>query len=547
MDGVFDMGSAELAKDARQKWVAYLRCSKEEQATEGYSIEYQKSAIERFASLNNAIVVAWFSEIASGARSDRGELRKAIDMTIQAADALVVFKVDRAARSLPQLLNIVNYLEEHGKGFISVNEHFDLKNPVGRLVFNILASFAEWERETLRLRVVSAMKHRLLQGYFPSNSLPMGYKRLKDGRVAVDPKEAKIVQKIYHAYLEQGMSISKVAKRFGLSERKVRHILYNPAYKGELLWRIFDASRPEEKQRKRRQGSRAYLLGLNADEVIVVKVEPIVDAEVWEKVQKKLRAKGKHIKGGRPPEWFTGLCVCAQCGGTLIHYKPRLRSGEKVDMLLCATRGCPRHACIRLELFEKWVMRNLHNLLIHMFAELKERLSQRTFVDLSLLRQRKEQILQSFLAGLIDADMYQRALEQIAELEAMASEPVNAESTLAILEHFIAQKEDFADAFKHAPREIQRMLVQTCFGRVIVDGNQVVKIEKEYPSGTINLPSEPLTVRCRPRWLYEEAKPILEEYYAKGILTPARIAKYHKMYYYKAKKFIERFLRERGV
>ncbi len=92
-----------------------------------------------------------FQEKASGAQRDRPELRSAIDYARE-GDTIVVWKLDRLARSLKQLIETVEGLEARGIGFKSVTETIDTTSPGGKLVFTIFAGLAEFERSIIRER-----------------------------------------------------------------------------------------------------------------------------------------------------------------------------------------------------------------------------------------------------------------------------------------------------------------------------------------------------------------------------------------------------------
>lgn len=79
-------------------------------------------------------------------------------------DQLVVFKLDRLARSLKDLLDIIARLEKIGCSFKSVTESIDTSNPVGRLMLNILGSFAEFERSLIRERSIAGQAASYARG-----------------------------------------------------------------------------------------------------------------------------------------------------------------------------------------------------------------------------------------------------------------------------------------------------------------------------------------------------------------------------------------------
>lgn len=97
-----------------------------------------------------------FEEKASGAQRDRPELKTALEF-IRAGDTLVVWKLDRLARSLKQLIETVGSLEDREVGFVSLTENIDTTTSSGKLVFHIFASLAEFERSIIRERTKAGL------------------------------------------------------------------------------------------------------------------------------------------------------------------------------------------------------------------------------------------------------------------------------------------------------------------------------------------------------------------------------------------------------
>lgn len=106
--------------------------------------------------LNGAGCERLFTEHASGAQRDRPELAAALEFA-RAGDMLVVWKLDRLARSLSQLLSTSELLERKGVGLVSLTEKIDTSTPGGRLVFQVLGALAEFERSLLRERTQAGL------------------------------------------------------------------------------------------------------------------------------------------------------------------------------------------------------------------------------------------------------------------------------------------------------------------------------------------------------------------------------------------------------
>jgi DNA invertase Pin-like site-specific DNA recombinase len=92
-----------------------------------------------------------FEENASGGRWDRPQLHKALDQ-LREGDILVVWKLDRLSRSLKDMLLLMEKITDAGAGFKSLTEAIDTTSPAGRMLLQMLASFAEFERSMVRER-----------------------------------------------------------------------------------------------------------------------------------------------------------------------------------------------------------------------------------------------------------------------------------------------------------------------------------------------------------------------------------------------------------
>lgn len=111
-----------------------------------------QSAAAQVAELTAAGCEKVFSETASGAKTDRTQLKRAI-ASLAAGDVLVVTRLDRLARSTRDLLNVLATLTEKGAQFRSVRDTWaDTTTPHGRLMLTVLGGLAEFERELIRSR-----------------------------------------------------------------------------------------------------------------------------------------------------------------------------------------------------------------------------------------------------------------------------------------------------------------------------------------------------------------------------------------------------------
>lgn len=113
--------------------------------------------------LTRAGCIRVYEEKASGVRSDRPVLAEVM-RTLRDGDTLVVFKLDRVARSLPHLLETMDTLNQTGVGFRSLTEDINTTTPGGRLVFHVMAAISEFEREIIRERTAAGLKAAKARG-----------------------------------------------------------------------------------------------------------------------------------------------------------------------------------------------------------------------------------------------------------------------------------------------------------------------------------------------------------------------------------------------
>ena len=100
-----------------------------------------------------------FEEKASGGRWDRPELHRALEHLME-GHVLVVWKLDRLSRSLKDLLHIMERVREAGAGFRSLTEAVDTTTAAGRMMMQMLGSFAEFERSMVRERTRAGRSRR---------------------------------------------------------------------------------------------------------------------------------------------------------------------------------------------------------------------------------------------------------------------------------------------------------------------------------------------------------------------------------------------------
>jgi len=132
--------------------IGYARVSTQSQDNKLQNDELKKNGCERI-----------FREKASGGRWDRPQLHKMLEQ-LREGDVVIVWKLDRLSRSLKDLLTILERIETAGAHFYSLTENIDTGSAAGRMMMQIVGSFAEFEREMFRERTLAGLASAKKQG-----------------------------------------------------------------------------------------------------------------------------------------------------------------------------------------------------------------------------------------------------------------------------------------------------------------------------------------------------------------------------------------------
>jgi len=140
----------------------------------------------------------------TGGNMDRPALQRLLaDIRAGRVDGVVVYKVDRLSRSLLDFARMMQSFEQHGVAFVSVTQQFNTATSMGRLVLNVLLSFAQFEREIIAERTRDKIAATRRKGKWSGGTPLLGYDLdPRGGRLVVNQGEAARVRAIFDLYLE---------------------------------------------------------------------------------------------------------------------------------------------------------------------------------------------------------------------------------------------------------------------------------------------------------------------------------------------------------
>jgi len=249
----------------------------------------------------------------TGGNMDRPALQRLLaDIQTGHIDCVLVYKVDRLSRSLLDFAKILETFEQHNVSFVSVTQQFNTATSMGRLVLNVLLSFAQFEREMISERTRDKIAATRRKGKWSGGMPLLGYD-VVDTKLVVKEAEAEQVRQIFELYLEHRSLLPVVkelnrrgwtTKRWTTKKNTVRggqpftknrlyQLLTNVAYVGKVRYKT---------------------------EVHEGEHEAIVDAEVFRRVQAALQRNGR---GGavrnKHNALLRGILRCASCDCAMAH------------------------------------------------------------------------------------------------------------------------------------------------------------------------------------------------------------------------------------
>ena len=200
----------EPRKQNALRCAIYTRKSSEEGLEQEFnSLQAQREACEAF--IRSQQGEGWQLRKAryddgglSGATMERPALKRLLaDVGEGLIDVVVVYKVDRLTRSLPDFARMVEIFDRHQVSFVAVTQQFNTTTSMGRLTLNVLLSFAQFEREVTGERIRDKIAASKRKGMWMGGLVPLGYEVRARQLVVVD-SEAATVRHIFDRYCALG-------------------------------------------------------------------------------------------------------------------------------------------------------------------------------------------------------------------------------------------------------------------------------------------------------------------------------------------------------
>ena len=292
----------------------------------------------------------------SGKNTERPDLKRLFE-AIRAGriSTVYVYKLDRISRNIVDFNQLYQTMEAYGTEFVSVNEKFDTSSVMGRAMMQIIAVFAQMERETIQQRVKDNYYYRITDGRWAGGPAPYGYKNARTENnvptLKPVPEELNLVRAAFSLYdgtahlslaslctwlYNQGYRTRKGGKFVSCT---LSRIMQNPVYvqADQKLYKYFQTKKikflNEQEEwdgstsccivaKKKGNSSLRKYEDMKEQSVYLTNIPGIVPSHLYISVQSRLK-KNEQFKRANSPsalEELAGKLKCASCGHTIKSY-----------------------------------------------------------------------------------------------------------------------------------------------------------------------------------------------------------------------------------
>jgi DNA invertase Pin-like site-specific DNA recombinase len=310
-----------------------LRCAvyTRKSTDEGLDMEYNSLEAQRDAGLSYIASQRHEGWIAlpdgyddggySGGNIERPGLKRLMaDIEAGRIDIVVVYKIDRLTRSLTDFSKLVDVFDRAGVSFVSVTQQFNTATSMGRLMLNVMLSFAQFEREVTGERIRDKIAASKAKGMWMGGVPPLGYD-VVDRHLVVNETEAELARNIFRRYAEHG-SAAMLVRELAIEGRTTKQ------------WRTQSGN-----EREGRTIDQQYLFKMLRNPIYLGKIThkgkeydgqhpAIISQAAWDAVQVHVarRHRGKRDRITEYPALLAGL-LFAPDGQKLLHTYTKKKSG----------------------------------------------------------------------------------------------------------------------------------------------------------------------------------------------------------------------------
>lgn len=320
--------------------VLYLRYSSDNQTEQ--SIEGQRRVCEEFCRKNHYFIDREYIDRATSAFKETTKRTNFLQMIEDAKkkefDAVVVYKLDRFARSRTDSAIFKSQLKKYGVKVISATENIS-DNPEGIILESVLEGMAEFYSMELSQKVKRGLKESILKGKVSVANLPLGYDQDENMHYVINEKEAVIVRRVFNDYLN-GKTFPTIARELNREGYRQKN---GAEFKDTSFYYLIKNER--------------YIGRITFEgEVYEGFIPPIIDMSTWNAIQDKMDSKRRN-KVKKSDYLLSAKVFCSKCGCNMPGTTSTIK-GHQYSFYRCKTKSCG-YVAIKKELVEDLVFNTI--------------------------------------------------------------------------------------------------------------------------------------------------------------------------------------------
>lgn len=446
----------------------YVRVSTDEQAKEGYSLDAQEEKLAAFCFSQGWEAIKIYREEGQSAKNINRPQLQLMLAELNLYDVVLVYKLDRLSRSVSDINELLQTFDKNNVSFKSATEPYDTTTAQGKLLINIFASLAQFEREQLSERVRMGMEKKTKTGNWKGGMAPYGYKVI-DKKLEIDKTEEEVIKKVYLLTKSYGFfTVARKLSELGYQTKNgdnwhvdtVRGIANNPVYAGYLTFSesSLDYKKPAN-EKKLFEGNHPRI---------------IPREEFWELQDILTRRRGSGGKRETSNYYFSSILKCGRCGHSMSgHKSPSGKtyrcSGKK------AGKSCSSHI-IKEEYLLSTVLSQLDDLFknIKGTTEITDVTQEKIYQleqELKSIQKLIKKQKSMFEADIIDID------ELIEKTELLRENEKKITAELKLIKHnsptktddIIYISENITTLWEYADDHERKLMINTLFTQLVID------------------------------------------------------------------------------
>lgn len=437
----------------------YVRCSKEEQAKFGDTIEAQTEDLKEFAKQHHLKIVDIYVDEGHTARKTYNKRKEFVrmlqDVEQHKFDYIIFTKLDRWFRNIADFYKIQEILDNNGVTWLTALERYEMETTNGKLNVNIRLAVAQDEADRDSDRIKDVFRLKVKKGEAITRSLPIGLKIGDDGKVVFDPETVEIARDMFD-YFE--LHNSKRSTLLYLIDKYDRYFCYetiaralrNPLYKGEY------------------RGNPDYC-------------PKLIEPDRFDRIQ-ELEKRNVRIRESNRYYVFTGLMQCKECGHALVaNTSVDRRYNREYSIYRCnyysLSHLCTHSCGINEKKLEKYLLEHIKPELEAYVAdyELSLQTSRKPKVDTAKIKTKLNRLKDLYVNELNDLDDYRTEYESLqAQLKEAESPTAPAKKDLTAIRKFLDT--DLHSVYDGLTPQERRSLWGSIIDKIIIDNDKNIEV-----------------------------------------------------------------------